>query len=646
MPIPKSPRDILLYSSRILHEVITPSGLQFVTLYNEGYHLFTYNKELLIEKKIDKDYAENTIYAKLFSSLISFHVFSKDDLDLLKTIPEANTKVSEMVIGVKLISQFYGDFHILLFLDKLTHYDYIHKLLLMLARLTEEKLRVYESSRSESELWQVHEHLENYLQIGLLKIEKGYITYIDDIAKSVFEIDSTYVPFEVIQDHFTNKKLYLDHFLINKEVLVQYELSNNRSKWIRFISKEIDFHLYLFIEDITKEICDKDAINVSLMHQLNSPLLSLNALKDTFEEYHHSTTLIYFVPESMEQVLQNIAYSFRNKLESSFETIFSKIAKEYFIGIYSSNDSGWLLFIKTIDKRVITRIFLELQKEINLLPFVDTYLKLKGIAVQIQKKHPFSEILEMINANYYEHCKNDGIIFYDRKMTTNHHLMNTIAYNLNQMLQGDEMLLEYHPVGNWENKKIEYYQVELHKSLLLGEKDLFEKTIIYEGIASLFDKLVLKSMIKQSKSWSKEFIKDNHFAIEIHLPSFLNNSFMEDVIKRLKKSQFELENIIFVITVDKVNITEIFNQILKFKEYNIGFGLIDIGKLPLSMLHELQHIDYIYINPVDIDFIKGLKLEFTKMVFCHYDNTIKKSELEQYHINYIKGSFFPPVESF
>jgi hypothetical protein len=515
-----------------------------------------------------------------------------------------------------------------------------------MARLTEEKLKVFESSKIESEIWRVHEYLENYKQIGLIKIEKGYITYIDDISKSILEIDSTYVPFETVQTHFTNKKLYLDDFLLTKEVVVEYELSNNRNKWIRFISKKIDLHLYLFIEEITNEIISKNENENSLMHQINSPLLSINALKQKFEEFHQSTTLIYFVPESLEDKLQNMSYSFKNKLESSFDSIFTKIANDYFIGIFSSNDSGWILFIKTIDKRVVSRIFLEFQKELNQLAFVDTYLKLKGLAVQVQKKHPFIEILSMINANFYEQCKTDGIIFYDRKMTTNHHLMNTIAYNLNQMIRSDEVLLEYHPVGNWENKKVNYYHIELHKSLLLGENDLFEKTIIYEGMANLFDKLVLKSFIKQSKSWSKEIIHSVRFAIEVHLSSFLNNSFMEDIIKRIKKSVIDLQNIIFIITVDPIYVSETFEQIKRYEEYSVSFGLMNMENLPISILHEFKHIEYVYIDQIDIDFLDSLKLNFSKIVYCHYDNTIKKSELAEYHINYVKGSFFPPIESF
>ncbi|MBU0997670.1 MAG: tetratricopeptide repeat protein [Firmicutes bacterium] len=636
-----SPREVLLHGSRAFFDLVHVDRFHFIYLQDDGYHVLTYHKKLLMEKIFSYVQIQGSIIEEIFADPLSLHVYHKSDLENMTDFMSPNPISSEMVIASKTYSEVYGNMYIMIGIDQTTHYDYIHKLLMILSRILESQLINFFFERKEEEFSMIREAFEDKLEIGFIRIEHGVVTLLNPIAKRLLGMEEEHFPYERLRDKFINPKPYLDDFLHKDEWVVEMNVSPNKRRFLKILVKEIRFALYLHITDVTDEVNQTALVDHLMKQDIDSSFETIQSLKTRFEQLEKATSLIYFDLDEREELFQKYHFSFKKKLNSFLPSILKKISRTSFIGAYRANESGWFLFLDTVDKRVIGRVWNELTKETNQTDLILEDVTFSGICAINQKKRVFEELIDELYEQFYRHNKISELRYSDRKQVNEQHLLKTIHLNLEQLLSSKEIPVEYHPIGDWTTYEAFGYQIDLHSSVLLGEKKLMEEAIITGGYSLKMDILLIKSFLKSNVSKLKTY-----YLFKIHHETIKNHSVIDDIVRRIKRVEsLNISQCVFVLEFPLKQNFHFHEDVeyLKNKGFLIAFD--HLFNLKMNDLNILSMSDFLIVS--HDDFLHGKEIQSLydfKLIYNHTDETLKKSILNKYGIRLVKGMVFPPID--
>jgi len=636
-----SSRDLLVYGARSFFELVSVERFHVVYLLDDGYHVLTYHKKLLMEKIYSFVQIQGTIIEKIFSKVLPIHVFHHSDLEEVKDFIGNLPISSEMILASKLYSETYGNMYLLSFLDQTNHYDYIHKLILVLSRLLESSLTRYYLGQKEEEFTMIRAIFEEKLESGLIRIENGIVTMMNPLASKIFEVTEAHFPYEFLRERFVNPRPYLDDFLKKNEWLIETRISPSTSKMLKILVTEKQMVLYLHITDVTDQVLATSNTDQLLIQDMDSSLETMQSLKREFESLDKATSLIYFDLMNREAYYKKYHFSFKKKLNNLLPTLLKTIARATYLGSYRANESGWFLYLDTTDKRVLTRIWNELNKTVNQSGLSLDSIEFEGICTVNQKKRVFEELIDDIYEQYYRRTEGSGLQYTDRKLRSEQHLLRTIQINLEQLLTGKEAPIAYYPIVSWSTQEIHGYQIDLHSSVLLGEKKLLEEAIESGQYAVKIDSLLFKSYLR-----NVNLSVTVPIFFEIHYETVKNRSVIDDFVRKIKKSP-EIEANQFVLEVQlpcsiKTEFRESI-EYLKSKGFKIAFK--DLTRLLIKDEDIILLADYLVVDTHDCSFVKNLhKSPDLVLIYEHGAETLKKSTLSSNGIHLVKGSLFPALD--
>lgn len=640
-----SERDYLLHASRAFHELVNVERFHFVYIDDDGYHVMTHHKNLLMEKKYSYNQIQGTIIDKIYAEVLPLHVIHQSDLvDTLDFINHGPVS-SEIILASKTSSEYYGNMYLLAFLNQANHYDYIHKLVLVLSRLIESSLSQLYCDKMELELIQIRDHFEQVVGAGLLRIENGVVSTLNQQANEMLGISESHFKYEILRDRFIQPKPYLDDFLKHPEWIIQFESLKGQKKTLKILVKEIKMVLYLYVIDLTEESISLEDTMQLLNHDIDSNLETIQSLKKAFDSHTQASSLVYFDLQDRDQLFERYYFDLKIRLNSSMNQILTDIGKGSFIGLYRSYEGGWFLYLNTVDKRVINRIWNELSKSLNQKALLLEPINLKGICAVIQKKRSFEELLTELFEQYYRGLDESGLAYMDRRLASERHLMATIQLNLDKILSEKDVPISFHPVCKWSDTHVLGYMIDIHSRVLLGEKQLLEDAIRIGLLSKRFDTLLYRSFLRNlihSKA-SDQLL----YFFNLHEQTIHDETALDDFMKRIKKSDsVELSQIVLIIPNESLPSNVLLDRIVSLKSKGFQLALKNFSKISLSDYQVIESVDILIVEKNDIQHLSNLKnkKQFI-LIYHHQDETLKKSVLTDNGVDYVFGSLFPAQDN-
>ncbi|MBU1144241.1 MAG: EAL domain-containing protein [Firmicutes bacterium] len=647
-----NPRDIVLESFRSLDKLCKFQRIIFVSLTEDGYKVQTYKKGLLMDKQYSHLEIKDSILDLVFLSEDSYQVYSKEQLQSTFDYLNHQELNCEFVISLKVQNNHFGIQFVVAFLSNAIHFDYAHKLLLVTTKFISQKQSDLVYLKLETDHYKIYSTFFDNANSGIMKIEKGIVTLLDSNVKSLLDMENDIFSFEELQSNFSlENKLYLDDFLKQQTMVLLYHSPKHVDKWLQLSVIVQETIIFLAVEDVTS-LKRLDLLHDTSIHSQNvNSLGNVSALETDFNKLLEASTLIYFQLIDHDTYLSHYSFETLEPLSYQMKEVFEEISKVYFINLYEGDTQGWYLLLKTIDKRVISRILNDFYDKINKNNIIEIPLLFHSFVLVLQKKHHFNEVKNQIISLFYKTMDKGNIVFYDKSITSETHLMKTIEINIETLISKDELLLEYHPIGLWKNQEIDLYEVTLHRSLLLGEPQLFQKALQNHNLQKKWDEFFVKAFIKQWKSTFLISTKSPKFVINLSSASFSDQTFLFELIKRMKKAKIPLQKIVFVYEYDSWLYEFVHTSIKRFQQMEVSFGIKHWSELELSNLNSLQLYDYAWLFPKEMDCftlfsIKDLEsINRCNIIYNHMDTTVTKSFLEEKEVSYLEGSFFKTCES-
>lgn len=633
-------RDIVLDIYRALSNMIDIPRLQYITRQDDGYVLYQYRKGLLLEKPLTYQDIQTTFLESIYQNNADYQLYSKTDLNDLKDFSSQGFDAFEYMVVSKVKVKEDIDYVIALF-HQTIHFDYFHKLLLFCANVIQDKMI---SVDYKNEVTAVSRVLQSYCtnqNIALLSIEHEVVEFHNELAHTYFGIHEKTVPYQTIQDLFAlESRVYLDQFITNKEQVIPFKQGELPPVSFRFQSMIDGTKIYLFV---TNEIDNEKNQNVWNQQILHQPIFEMPSFFQLTQDVLHLTdasTIIHIHIPNEAELVHHFGLSYLKKVSLQMIDLFSELGKHYFINVYRSFTSGWFLLLKTIDKRVITRILTEFNQQIHTANILEVSFDFHYFVYTIQRKHPslelFQELVELANQTNQQ----PGIVYYDKTIASKQHLLKTIHINITNYLEKGRIPLSFYPFGDWQSKNILGYVVKMSQDLLLGEeKDMNEakKRFLCE---KKWDQLIFDSLIQDEriKHFSHGFL-----LFEFGLAASNDLPYLLQLIKKWKKKKYPMAKLGFLLTEPKIETIQYLRE--KAKDEPIILGLIGLKSITINpTILSLIDYQFVSIDETSIKLYDVVKIEKqyqVRFVLDHAHQTIKKSQLENDHIHLLKGDYFP-----
>ena len=634
-------RDIVLDIYRKLSEMIELPRLQYIAKEEDGYQIYHFRKGLLLEKQVTYQEIQATFLETIYHNNADYQLYSKTDLNELRDITKQGLDSYEyMVVSKVKIGN--NEDYVIAFLNQTIHFDYFHKLLLFCANIIQEKMN---ATHALDEVRQISRILQSFCtnqKIALLSIEHEVVEFHNELSNTYFGIHEKTVPYQTIQELFAlESKVYVDQFITNQDQVIPLKQGEFPPVSFRFRSMIDGTKITLFV---TNEGDNQKSQDVWNQQVLQEPIFEIPSFFQLTQDVLHLTdasTIIYIHIPNEAKLNHHFGLSYLKSLSHQMLDLFFELGKHYFINVYRSFTSGWFLLLKTIDKRVITRILTEFNHQIQSSSILEVSFEIHYFVYTIQRKNPSLELFQELVELAYQTNQTPGILFYDKTIASRQHLLKTIHLNMSNYLQKGRIPLSFYPFGNWQTKTILGYMVNISQDLLLGEeKDMFEakRRFLCE---KKWDQLLFDSLL-QILTHSQ--INQGIYCFEFSEASSNDRDFLYQLIKKWKKKKYPFSKLGFLLTNPNSETIQYLRE--KTKEEPMILGVTGLQSLTNHL--NISTIDYLFVSIEEkqLEFYDVEKIEKqypVRFVLDHHHQTIKKSQLEKNHIHLLKGDYFPMV---
>ncbi len=631
-------RDILLNLARVFHNTYKEANIYFLRTLDDGHHLYIFKKQLLIEKNLKDDSVNTSFLSLLLKQQITTVMYHKPTILMYENQLGTLFDQFELLICSKIKTPLKAEICFFVTENSPLYSDYINKLVLISSFLLNKAVEDFNNRfilQNESEISRLAMSSLGYHH---MRIANGIIIQLSDELRNILLLDETRLPFEEIQRNIIGKKIYLDDFISNNHHQLDYQINDDSTITFDIYSYLIGSQLYLFFKDISNEIHLKNQIQKRYNYLGNSKILSVNALQSVFEEVKEAFSVVYLSIINHEIIYIERSYLYKQTIEIELERLFHIITKDEGIGIYHSTEGGYFLVIKSIDKRVIQRVFNDYIKAIHLL---NPMIELSGYQLPVHRAKNYQETIDILFEYYYDYKESNKLVFFERKNISKKHLEQSILIHIDELLASNKMKLAFYPIKNPFLSSIEGYYIQMHPESLFGEVSLIDATIRKSNKYDLFDTLLVKSLIKSIEQSNDSF--DKLVIFDIHYQTVLNTSKTIDLVKKLKKIKAQVKDFIIIVNAKIRRINKVIDF---FQKEGFKIALSDWNHLKIDEFGLIKNIEFLWITDDNIIIYHQFHHALSQSpIYYHQKREILKSELKELDINLITGNIYSYQEN-
>ena len=487
-----------------LLNTINKEELIFIERGSSGYLYSIFNNTQLKEKELSFD------YLKTNNLLTAFDINEDTELDYYYSnkLERINHKVKAYVM--KSVNTNYGYFIV----SYSTKYDKAY--LALKDALTEmfEKLSII--VKASASLNAILDSLSKDKE-GYIKIENGYVEFLNKYAKDIFDIKDNIIKYEDFIEFFITP-IY-PHELLSIESKIIPILVGDTRKEIEFKIFIYDSVIYIKISDVGEREAQKE-LYTSFYNTSGLSFKNINHLKDEIEKRDDSFACMGL---NISIIEDGDSLSRRdNKLQSLYNLLQeeSKSSILYYLG-----ENHFLYLLYSVDKRTIESLYKRITDKIKLLYKYSYTLrenKITGFASKSLKNKTFTEIKDIIEYGFlFSTIKNDFIIL-DNEEKKDYAVFKTYSYEIERRLKSGSFEVDYYPIIDEEENSIHYFFPKLTLPYDIPYS-IYERILSMSDLESRADTILLEKVFADAKTFNENL----RFIIPVHKESITNPNFIK-----------------------------------------------------------------------------------------------------------------------
>ena len=581
-------REVLRAVFKSLDETKIFSKMVYVKIDSNQLKLSHFTKGLLLEKVIDYNQTESSIYQDLFLNNI-FNVYDNDHIKRFTKDKYINEKTKN--IFVKQLREF----EYLVFYYEENDFIYAKKTFNLTCILV---VKLFNDINKFSKKISLLETLIKAFDdegFGVFALRNNNLSLLNNQAKVLLGIENDYLGIEKFQSLLV-KNVYVDE-LLNKDYIT-----------LKFSGKEvyeIDFKIY------------KDEFNLYLIGKKVSKIekkqkyLSFNLI--TSETISDDNSIVLFNIRNYHNLFQDyLSKKYYDLLNQMYESI-RLSSRNYFQNLYIEGMDNIYLTLKTKDKRIIERIIDELNKCLD-----------KDIDLRIASAN-FKSLIDdevIMDLKYLVSVTNETqrYLFDNKTFRSNREVARTIHLNVQKILSEENIKLSYQLVVNWQTQKFKYVYVDVLNRILLGNKESLDRVLFANNLACSWDNLIIAQLAKEIRLANVAA----KYLIHISVKSLIDKEEALKLKKKLSLKAFSKSEIYYLID---------YTEYLKYKP-TLNFEQIVfknvLEAVKLNEVEELKKIRKVIITEIEINTIGGeLLLKIFKDNLCEIIYDYQKSDLHK-----------------
>ncbi|MDD4184815.1 MAG: EAL domain-containing protein, partial [Candidatus Izemoplasmatales bacterium] len=491
-------------------------------------------------------------------------------------------------------------------------------------------------------------------QFGVFEIENGKIWFKNEIAKDLFGFKEDVTTFESLQKRIkSDPKLYLDDFFRKPSLTFSYEYENSQFRDYHVKLEAVGLKVRGIIEDHTKT----DHLKISQDSLINKTDIYGNKLFVLFEkEYlsiqtNHSYLLMTFKMATEPFVSCSLTQfqTFGKELIQDAKTS----AKGYLFAIYSLSPNVFVIVLKTTDKRIIDRISNDLHKAAISSKALAYPPALRFASLSPLKKMLFSSIMEALTqlANY-DYLPIEGVYYSRNEQLRESELQHSAGVALRRVLQDKAVVIEYHPLVDWQSGLAHMYEVKFSLSqTFASHKILFQAAQKANLIRELHQETI-KSLGRDLKKMAIKASADIVYLYRLSRNDLSDMAICSIINSELKRQRISGKKICLLLEYDEANPKVTISRANYFHSEGFGVALSHfVTKIRISDFEDLRQFCLGYVTKREIEMVPGFWLDLVNgyfqegFVYHHESDTIRKSELESAKCKYVVGRAYPAYQA-
>lgn len=646
-------RDVLLEHLRDLMDQIALKRLVFIHLHPDGIMIMTYQKGLLLEKVTPFSALKGTLIDNLLSSDQDDLIYTQEELGPIIDYLVPNNPIDALfVIAARVHQECYPQAFLIALCDDPDRFMHVHKLFrvtrqLLEMRLSDHLFQTDQSSRSR--------HLEKGLTLlgtGLLKIEKGVVRFLTDATKAIFGFSEDTLAFDRFQTGFVAENaVYLDTFLHREQLTLGYRHMNGSIKQLSFRIWQEDLQLVMTVKDITHAYSQTSKLTAAGLEDFLYGIKPLNLIPAEHRLFPAGQTILAFQVQGLSALFGHIAKSDTNAFGIELDRMVKKVAKQVFGDLYLADPEHFLIICTTTDKRVIERIAKDIRTQfVNLIkPEHRTTL---SFAAFIVSKPIESETIkaQLIQLLYTEKKSLEAVHYLGKAELEMFALWDSIAQQMGRLIQEKRLMIDYHPVGSWQDRKIRWLEAELASDLGFHTEADFSMALERSELLGSYLEAFLQQVCHDLKKALGQSEDSPPIILRFKRAFVARTPLIEQALKILKNRRISERQVVIVLEYDPNTDQSFWEAVNRVAQSNYPMGIAKwIKDWRGSQLDDCQQFRLAFVESDELrqlpkSWFDTLKSVFPEgMIFDHGQTTLKKSLLTEMGLSYIKGAFFPPL---
>ncbi|XMB72370.1 hypothetical protein RJI07_00340 [Mycoplasmatota bacterium WC30] len=622
-------RDIIFDIFTGIQSLYKFQKLLFIRKTEESISFLHLSKNLLLEKNPKSTEYSQTLIQEIVNTKPINDLYMYDDLlkyskGIYKTVDTAYVFVN----GIKRENSF--DYFVVYSAEN-ENFDFQQKLVLLANEILKKHLFDFDLNIKQFRLFNNYKNLFNQENIGLVKIEKNIMHFLNEHAKNILGIDDEYLAFEDFQSYL-EEKVFIDEFLYTDKLILNVKHKEEVRK--------IEFSIIrdeLIIFAIVKEY-HEDSENTVINQFLGIPN-EIQLLEDNTQ--CESKTIVLFNITNYLHFFKDYNYARYQELLKLIIARIKELSKHHFENVYLESFNLIYLTLKSTDKRVVNRIVDGIYKD-------KTDFDIRTSIIQINQCFSYDKLIQLRYLNSL--TNSDSKYIHDNKnFRYNLELAKTILININKLITKKDVPLNYQAIGNWRTNDVEFLNVEISEKAMLGETNSLTRVLKAANLEAEWDTLVSNSLVKDIKESNQKA----KFFVNLSYKTYSDIKLLKKIIKKIENIGYSLNNYVFGMNLqNEINVEDIIPAINLLQEKQIQlFGYSFISKINLNNYDIFKYFNYLILDIKELEiknldkFLEILSAFNIVYVLNHHQATLKKSDLERFNITYVTGIKFPKYES-
>ena len=469
-------RDIIYKMFKAIDSLYSFQKLLYITEVDNSIKFYHYSKGLLLEKNPKITDYKDTLIEHLLQSEIINELYVYDDLiEYNKSVFKTVETKYFFVNGIKREESFD---YFCAYSKETENFDFQQKLVLIAHQILKREIDSFDKYKQISSSVTSYKKLFDISEFGLIKIEKGIMNLLNNLAKKMIGTDLDYIAFEDFQVGL-KKKIFLDDLLYKDNITITY---NNKQLKL-YISHE-NLIIYLIMKE-EKEANVIDSTNKFLNIPNENQLIY--DLKNT-----SSKSILLLDIRNYIDFFKDYNYNTYQELLEEFITECKNLSRAHFEEIYLESFNSIYLVLKTIDKRVINRMKESIFK-------LDTNFDIRISYILVNHSFDFEKLTKLRYLNSLT-TKENPFILDNKNFRYNLELAKTLLINIKNLISKKEIPLNYKALGDWQKETVDILRVMISDKALLGEISTLQRVLKSADLEAEWDNLIVSSLVKDLKS--------------------------------------------------------------------------------------------------------------------------------------------------